>query len=87
MHASCTAVELVLKDRPIVHKNMVSQDRWSLVTGSFTLKYRIFCKNWWSFKTGSLSWESWQWAFKIGFTVSSKNVTQKRTWDTVNAEN
>ncbi len=28
----------VLKDRPIRHKNMVSQDRWSLVTGSFTLK-------------------------------------------------
>ncbi len=33
----CT-VEPVLKDRPIDHKNMVSQDRWSLVTGSFTLK-------------------------------------------------
>ncbi len=28
----------VLKDHPIGHKNMVSQGRWSLVTGSFTLK-------------------------------------------------
>ncbi len=37
-------VEPVLKDRPIVHKNVVSQDRWSLVTGSFTLKFRTFCK-------------------------------------------
>ncbi len=33
----CT-VEPVLEKHPIAHKNMVSQDRWSLVTGSFTLK-------------------------------------------------
>ncbi len=26
------SVEPVLKDHPIDHKNMVSQDRWSLVT-------------------------------------------------------
>ncbi len=32
----CT-VESALKDNPIGHKN-VSQDSWSLVTGSFTLK-------------------------------------------------
>ena len=31
-------VEPVLKDCLIGHKNKVSQDRWSLVTGSFTLK-------------------------------------------------
>ena len=37
-------VEPVLKDHPILHKNMVSQDRWSLVTGSFTLKCRTFCQ-------------------------------------------
>ncbi len=30
-------VEPVLIDHPFGHKNMVSQDRWSLVTGSFTL--------------------------------------------------
>ena len=34
-----------MKDHhPIGHKNMVSQDRCSLVTGLFTLKCRIFCK-------------------------------------------
>ena len=38
----CT-VKPVLKDHPTGHKNMVSQDRWSLVRGSFTLKCRIFC--------------------------------------------
>ncbi len=27
------------------HKIMVSQDRWSLVTGSFTSKCRTFCQN------------------------------------------
>ncbi len=32
------AVEPVLKDRPIGHKDMVSQGRWSLVTGSIALK-------------------------------------------------
>ena len=59
-------VELVLKDRTIVRKNMVSPDRWSLVMGSFTPKCRIFPQNWWSIKTGSLSW---QWSLKTGFTV------------------
>ncbi len=34
-------VEPILKDRAIGHR--VAQDRWSLVTGSFTLKYRTFC--------------------------------------------
>ncbi len=36
-------VEPFLKDCPIGHKNMVSQDRWSLVTGSVALKYGTFC--------------------------------------------
>ncbi len=37
-----STVEAVLKDCPIGHKNMVSQDRWSLVTGSYTLKCVTF---------------------------------------------
>ncbi len=37
-------VEPVLKDHPIGHQNMVSQNRWSLVTGSFTLQCRTFCQ-------------------------------------------
>ena len=36
-------VEPVLKDHPIDHKNVVCQDRWSLVTGSVILKCRYFC--------------------------------------------
>ncbi len=36
-------VESAMKDRPIGHKNMVSQDRWSLVTGSVALKCGTFC--------------------------------------------
>ena len=43
-HHSYT-VEPVLKDHPIGHKNMVSQDRWSLATDSFKLKYWTFCQN------------------------------------------
>ncbi len=39
----CT-VKPALKDHPNGHKNMVSQDRWSLVTGSVTLKCGTFCK-------------------------------------------
>ncbi len=35
---------LSCKTTPIGHKNVVSQDRWSLVTGSFTLKCVIFCQ-------------------------------------------
>ncbi len=34
-----STVESVLKDQPFDHKNMVSQDRWSLVTGSIAVKY------------------------------------------------
>ncbi len=56
----------VLKNHPIGHKNVVCQDRWSLVTGSVILKFRFFCQNVWSIKTGGLSW---QWSLKIGFTV------------------
>ncbi len=37
-------VEPALKDHPIGHKNMVSQDRWSLVTGSVALKCGTFCQ-------------------------------------------
>ncbi len=33
-------VEPVLKDLPFGHKSVVSQDRWSLVTGSIVLKCR-----------------------------------------------
>ncbi len=39
----CLTVEPVLKDQPIGHKNVVSQDRWSFVTGSVVLKSRTFC--------------------------------------------
>ncbi len=48
-------VEPVLKDRLICHKNRVSQDRWSLVTGSITLKCRtswqeyVVLQDMWSF--------------------------------------
>ncbi len=36
------AVKPVLKDYPIGHKNVVSHDRWSLVTDSVLLKCRTF---------------------------------------------
>ncbi len=39
-----STVEPVLKDHPIGHKNVVCQDRWSLVTGSVILKCRPFCQ-------------------------------------------
>ncbi len=39
-------VEPVLKD----HKNVVSEDRWPLMTGSVNTE--IYCKNGWSLKTG-----------------------------------
>ncbi len=39
-HGKDNTVEPVLKDHPIGHTNVVSQDRWSLVTGSITLKWR-----------------------------------------------
>ncbi len=37
-------VEPVLKDRPISHKNMASQDGWSLLTDLFTQKCRTCCQ-------------------------------------------
>ncbi len=40
LHAKHITVEPVLKDHPIGHKNVVCQDRWSLVTGSVILKCR-----------------------------------------------
>ncbi len=39
---NCTIAEPVLKDHPIGYTNMVSQERWSLVTGSISLKCRTF---------------------------------------------
>ncbi len=39
---SKSTVEPLLKDNPIGHKIMVSKDRWSLLTGSFTLKCLTF---------------------------------------------
>ncbi len=36
-------VEPFLKDHPIDDKNVVSQDRWLLMTGSVVLKCRSFC--------------------------------------------
>ncbi len=38
-----TTVEPALKDHPIGHKNVVCQERWSLVTGSVILKCRSSC--------------------------------------------
>ncbi len=37
-------VEPLLKDHPFRHRNVVSQDWWSLVTGSVVLKCRTFCQ-------------------------------------------
>ena len=48
-----TTVEPVLKSHRIGHSNIVSQDRWSLVTGSITLKYRT-CQEYLVFKTGGV---------------------------------
>ena len=46
-------VEPALKDHPIGHKNVVCQDRWSLVTGSVILKCGscqkcVVCQDRWS---------------------------------------
>ncbi len=55
-------VESVLKDHPFDHKNVVSQDRWSRVTGSVVLKCWPFCQKCvvfqdrWSHGSG-LSWQ------------------------------
>ncbi len=40
--SSSNMVESVLKDYRIGHENTVSQDRWSLVTGSVPLKCETF---------------------------------------------
>ncbi len=65
---SSYTVELILKDHPTDHKNVVCQDRWSMVTGSLGMHCNAepSAMNMWSFKTGSLSW---QWSLKTGFTV------------------
>ncbi len=44
IHAYVSSRTKVLKDWPIGHKNVVSQDRWSLVTGSIILKCWLFCQ-------------------------------------------
>ncbi len=49
----CT-VEPVLKDHPIGHRNVVSQDRWSLVTVSVYWNVGPSAKNGWLLKTGGL---------------------------------
>ncbi len=64
--AVTSTVETVLKDHAMGHTNVVSEDRWSLVAGSFPFKYRPSARNIWSFKTGALSW---QLSLKTGFTV------------------
>ncbi len=53
-HCVSYTVEPVFKDHPNGHKNVVCQDRWSLVTGSVVLKCRFFwrkcmvCQDRWS---------------------------------------
>ncbi len=47
---------------------MVSQHRWSLVTGRIILKCMIFCQGFVIFKTGGLLQ---QWSLKTGFTVAT----------------
>ncbi len=54
-------VEPVLKDHTSGLTNVVSQVRWSLVTGSVTLKCRTFCQDYLAFQDG--------WSVKRGFTV------------------
>ena len=48
-----------MTDHPIGHKNVVSENRWSLVTGSITLNVGPFARNvqMRSFRTGGLSWQ------------------------------
>ncbi len=41
-HAYRYTVKPFLKDHPMGHTNVVSEDRWSLVAGSITLQYRTF---------------------------------------------
>ncbi len=67
-------VEPVLKDQPSGKKNVVCQDR-SLVTGSVDWNVGPSATNWWSVKTGGLSW---QWSLKTGFTVCSPEVVNQQ---------
>ncbi len=39
--SSTSTEEPLLKDHPIGHTYVVSQDKWSLVTGSIRVKYRL----------------------------------------------
>ncbi len=77
-HHRLNTVEPVLKDHPFGHKNVVSQDSWSLVTGSVVLKcWSDSAKNVWPFKTGVLPW---QWSLKTGFTVHVHRALFKQLW-------
>ncbi len=62
----CT-VEPVLKDRPIGHKYVVSQDRWSLVTGSVFLKCMTFCLEYLVFQD--------RWSLTAGVSEDSFNCS------------
>ncbi len=55
LHIYIYTVESVWKDYPVGHKNAVSQNRWTLATGSVTLKCRTFF----------LECVSWQWFYFI----------------------
>lgn len=61
-HEWSYTVEPVLRDCRTGHKYMVSQGRWSLVTGSIALKYETFCQ-----KHVVLQdrWSPQQWPLKI----------------------
>ncbi len=50
--SNANTVEPVLKDHPIDHKNVVSEDRWSVMTGSITLKCGTFCQEYLVFQDG-----------------------------------
>ncbi len=62
-------VEPVLKDHPISHKNVVSQDWWSFGGWQVQLHWNVgpSARSVWSFKTGGGS--SWQWILKTDCTV------------------
>ncbi len=59
-------VEPVLKNCPIGHKYVVSQDFGVRFNCTKTCQKKDFARNIWSFKAGFLSW---QWSLKTGFTV------------------
>ncbi len=61
-------VEPALNDLTIGHKNVVCQDRWSLVTGCYILMWVLLPQK---------CVVSWEWPLKKGFTVlniSSANM-------------